>query len=150
MATTWIRWRRAGPVLAVGAVLLLMTGCVPVLVTPRQTFTQLTPAEAYAEVVRTIDTQPYPASTGGWTITEADREGGFVRASMSYRVCGYVPYHFALYRCHTYRSLVTVTLVARSEARTLVVIGRSDDAEAVRLEAALWNALELVSEPPPP
>ena len=147
MARIGSRVRRAAPVLAVGVLLVLVTGCVPVLVTPRQTFTQLTPADAYATVVRTIDTQPYPASTGGWTITEADREGGFVRASMSYRVCGYVPYHFALYRCHAYRSFVTVTLVGQSEGRTLVVIGSSDDAEAVRLEAALTAALELFSEP---
>lgn len=150
MARSWFRWRRAGPVVAVGAVLLSMTGCVPALVTPRQTFTHQTVQEAYAAAVRTIDTQPYPAGAEGWVITEADRAGGFLRASRNDRVCGYLPYRFGVYRCHSYRSFVSVTLLGEQGGATLVVIGRSEDVEAAHLEAALSSALELYSEPSPP
>ena len=123
--------------LGAAILLILLSGCAPAIVKPRQTITPLTLPDAYAATVATIDTQPYPATMGGWIITQADPSSAFVSAEMSYRTCGYVPFRFADYRCRTNTARVTVTLVHRADGTVLVAIGASDDPQAQDLAEAL-------------
>ncbi len=128
---------RTGTWLGAAILLILLSGCAPAIVKPRHTVTTLTVPDAYAAAVATIDTQPYPASMGGWIITQADPSSAFVAAEMSYRSCGYVPFRFAEYRCRTNTARVTVTLVPRTDGTVLVAIGASDDPQAQDLAEAL-------------
>lgn len=134
---------RAATWLGAGIVLILLSGCLPATVTPRRTVTSLPLMDAYAAAVATIDTQPYPATMGGWIITQADPSSGFVAAEMSYRTCGYVPFRFAEFRCRTHTARVSVTLVAGSRGIVFVAIGASDDTQARDLAEALAARLRV-------
>ena len=123
--------------------LVVLSGCLPATVTPRRMVTSLPLMDAYAAAVATIDTQPYPASMGGWIITQADPSNGFVTAEMTYRTCGYVPFRFGEFRCRTHTARVSVTLVARSDGTVLVAIGASDEPQAQDLAEALAARLRV-------
>jgi len=132
--------------LSVGFALLLLAGCAPVIVTPRELVSRLSYDAAYAAVVHTIDTQPYLAGTGGWIITQAGKQSGFISARLGAQSCvtwGFGPFtypHLAATHCRDYASIVTVTLVERKHG-TAVSIGASDTYEAHQLAARIRAAL---------
>lgn len=118
--------------------LLAFTACAPVAtVTPTELIANLPFNEAFQRVTSAINRQPYPEDTGGWVITSSDQVGGFVSAELNgneWRI-----FQGAV----SYRAVVSVSLVARSEGETAVNISGNNREEAVRLMQSIRTALGL-------
>ncbi len=125
--------------LALSVVVALVLGaCAPVAtVTPTEQIANLSFNEAFQKAVSAINSQPYPADTGGWVITNSDQIGGFISAELNGNA-------FKLFQGRVpYRALVSVSLVARTETTTAVNVSGNYENEALLLAESIRSALGL-------
>ncbi len=129
--------RRTATFLAMVAALAL-AACAPVAtITPTEQISNLSFDEAFRKTVTAINSQPYPADTGGWVITTSDQVGGFISAELNGRA-------FVFFQGNVpYRALVSVSLVSRTETTTSVNVSGNNEKEAGLLMANIRSALGL-------
>lgn len=129
--------RRTATLLLI-AIGLVIAACAPVAtITPTEQVANLPFDEAFRKVITAINSQPYPADTGGWVITNSDQVGGFVSAELNGQA-------FLLFQGNVpYRALVSVSLVARTDATTSVNISVNNRKEAALLGDSIRSALGL-------
>src|SRR5690554_1017453 len=117
---------RIGALMSV--VLLFLAACAPTTITPQETeelFTSMPFPDAYAALVNTINTQPYPSNSSGWMITQSDQVGGFISAQLNYGG--------GLFGSDGRTGRVSVAMVQRSNGDTAVNLSLNADKEALKL-----------------
>ncbi len=84
------------------------------------------PLEVMGAAIEAISTSPGLDDSNGWVITQADTQGGFVRAETEVTTPG------GLFRREATRTeSLTVVVSAAGENRTQVIIQRTDGAESL-------------------
>jgi hypothetical protein len=118
MTRRWLLW--------IVALLLVAAACAPApTVVPARdpVFFAATPIDVAGSVIQAISTSPGLDDSTGWMITQADTQGGFVRAETEVRVPG------GFFRRMTTRSeFVSVVVAPAGETRTQVVIQHTNGA----------------------
>jgi hypothetical protein len=84
------------------------------------------PLEVMGAAIEAISTSPGLDDSNGWLITQADTQGGFVRAETEVTVPGGL-----FRRASTRTEWLTVVVSAAGENRTQVIIQRTDGAESL-------------------
>jgi hypothetical protein len=119
------------------AMLLLFAACAPATIEPLQSEELVSTAaysDTYAAVVNVINTQPYPADSGGWIITDSDQVGGFIAAQLNGTRC--------LFGCTPYVARVSIALVERSDG-TAINISQNRHEEALKLSQRIRERLGI-------
>lgn len=116
---------------------LLAAACAPapsVVPAPEPVFFAATPIDVAGAVIQAISTSPGLPDSTGWIITQADTQGGFVRAETEVSVPG------GFFRRVTTRSeFVSVVVAPAGAERTQVVIQHT--AGAVELAERVMREL---------
>ncbi len=119
MRTSWLLWS-----ILFG---LLLASCSPAVRTVPAAdpgFYAAEPNEVIGSVIQAISTSPGLDNSGGWLITEADTQGGFVRAETDVVTPG------GFLRADVVRTeSVTVVISPAGSNRTQVIIQRTSGAE---------------------
>jgi len=119
MRTSWLLWSIP--------FVLLVAACSPVARTvpaADPVFYAAEPSEVIGTVIQAISTSPGLDDSGGWLITAADTQGGFVRAETDVVTPG------GFLRADTVRTeSITVVVSPAGANRTQVVIQRTSGAE---------------------
>lgn len=109
--------------------LVVAAACAPaptVLPAPDPVFFAATPNDVAGTVIQAISTSPGLPDSTGWIITQADTQGGFVRAETTVSVPGGF-----LRRVTTRDEFVSVVIAPAGANRTQVVIQHTAGAEAL-------------------
>ena len=109
--------------------LLLLAACAPAqraVPAAEPVFYAAEASDVFGSVVLAISTSPGLEGSGGWVITSADAQGGFVRAETDVVTRG------GFLRADTMRTeSVTVVIAPAGANRTQVVIQRTSGAESL-------------------
>ena len=122
---------------------LFLVACVPTQRTvpaAEPVFYAAEPSEVFGSVILAISTSPGLDDSGGWVITSADAQGGFVRAETDVVTPG------GFLRTESVRTeSVTVVVAPAGENRTQVVIQRTSGGEqlAERIRSELRSRYGL-------
>lgn len=113
---------------------LVLSACAPKTVpAPMPIFYKDTKDNLFPAVIEAISSSPGIDNSSGWAIAESDSEGGFIRATTSVRVCGFLGLG-----CHNEVESVSVIISQSDTDRTQVIIQRTpkaqDLAEKIRKE----------------
>ncbi len=104
---------------------LALTACAPQTVpAPEPIFYKDSKDNLFPAVVQAISTSPGLDNSTGWVISESDASGGFVRATTSVRVCGFLGLG-----CHDEMESLSVVISQADDDRTQVVIQRTPKAQ---------------------
>lgn len=116
--------------------LALLASCAPATITPEELVAQRPFDEAFSVVVNTINTQPYPETSGGWVVTQSDQVGGFITAELEGETCVLLGLG-----CSPFTSRVSVAMNARGENLTAVNLSNTADGLARDLSERIADRL---------
>lgn len=105
--------------------MLVLSACAPRTVpAPDPIFYKDSMESIFPAVIQAISTSPGLDNSTGWAISQSDAAGGFVRATTSVRVCGFLGLG-----CRDEVESVSVVISQADNNRTQVVIQRSAGAQ---------------------
>jgi uncharacterized protein YaaQ len=105
----------------------VFSACAPTTVSaPEPIFYKDAKENLFPAVVQAISTSSGLDNSTGWAISESDSEGGFIRATTSVRVCGFLGLG-----CHDEVESVSVVISQADNNRTQIVIQRTPKAQTL-------------------
>jgi hypothetical protein len=106
---------------------LVLAACAPKTVpAPEPIFYKDSKDNIFPAVVQAISTSPGIDNSSGWVIAESDAAGGFVRATTSVRVCGFLGLG-----CRNEVESLSVVISESDDERTQVIIQRTPKAQSL-------------------